>query len=110
MVRSFLIGFFRGLNNLLQAPQKVIWICLGLVVLNLILDGSIFRLIDLHRDSTSIQKNIGKLEKQTAELKSRLKRARDPAFLEREARDRFDLVSEGDLVFVFSEEEQESPN
>ncbi len=104
MVRSFLIGFFRGLNNLLQAPQKVIWICLGLVVLNLVLDGSIFRLVDLHRDSAQIQKNIGKLEKQTAELKARLKRARDPAFLEREARERFDLVSEGDLVFVFSEE------
>lgn len=108
MVRSFLIGFFRGLNNLLQAPQKVIWICLALVVLNLVLDGSLFRLIALYRDSHSIQQNLAKLEKQTGELKSRLKRARDPAFLEREARDRFDLVSEGDLVFVFSEEE--APN
>lgn len=108
MVRSFLIGFFRGLNNLLQAPQKVIWICLGLLLLNLVLDGSIFRLIDLYRDDAVIHKKIAALEKQTAELKGRLKRARDPAFLEREARDRFDLVSEGDLVFVFSEEE--APN
>ena len=104
MVRSFLIGFFRGLNNLLQAPQKVIWICLGLVVLNLVIDGSLLRLISMYRDQTEIQTNLFSLGKKTDELKSRLKHARDPAFMEREARDRFDLVSEGDLVFVFSEE------
>lgn len=105
MVRSFLIGFFRGLNDLLQTPQKVIWICLGLVTLNVVLDGSLFRLWTLHRDHVQIQQNIQTLQAQNAELKKRLQRAKDPAFLEREARDRFDLVSEGDLVFVFSDEE-----
>jgi len=111
MVRSFLIGLFGGLNNLLQTPQKVIWICLGLVVLNLVLDGSMFRLIGMYRDQQDIQAKLTTLAKQTQDLKTRLKNARDPAFLEREARDRFDLVSEGDLVFVFSEEEERSePN
>lgn len=86
----------------------MIWICLGLVLLNLVLDGSIFRLVSLYQDSHKIEKDIALMEKKTAEMKARLKRARDPAFLEREARDRFDLVSEGDLVFVFSEEE--APN
>lgn len=86
----------------------MIWICLGLIILNLVLDGSLFRLISLHRDSRKIERDIASLDKKTAELKARLKRARDPAFLEKEARDRFDLVSEGDLVFVFSEEE--APN
>jgi len=105
MVRSVLIGFFRGLNQLLQAPQKVIWICLGLITLNLVLDGSLFRLWSLHRDHTSIREKIEILKSKNQELKVRLKKAKDPAFLEREARDRFDLVSEGDLVFVFSEEE-----
>lgn len=105
MVRSFLIGFFRGLNDLLQAPQKVIWICLGLVTLNVVLDGSLFRLWSLHRDHLAIQQNMQSLQQQNADLKKRLLRAKDPAFLEREARDRFDLVSEGDLVFVFSDEE-----
>jgi hypothetical protein len=104
-VRSFLIAFFRGLNDLLQAPQKVIWICLGLLTLNLVLDGSLFRLWSLHRDSDSIFKNIQTLQAQNEDLNKRLQKARDPVFMEREARDRFDLVSEGDLVFVFSEEE-----
>jgi len=104
-VRSVLFGAFQRLNNLLQAPQKVIWICLGLVVLNLIIDGSLFRLWSLHRDYQTIQGNILSLDQQNAKLKMQLAKAKDPAFLEREARDRFDLVSEGDLVFVFSEEE-----
>ena len=104
-VRRFLVTFFHGLNDLLQAPQKVIWICLGLVALNVVLDGSLFRLWSLHRDQVSIEQNIANLEQQNLDLKKRLLRAKDPAFLEREARDRFDLVSEGDLVFVFSDEE-----
>ena len=83
----------------------MIWICLGLVVLNLVIDGSLFRLWSLHRDFASIQANIQSLGTQNEKLKVQLAKARDPAFLEREARDRFDLVSEGDLVFVFSEEE-----
>src|SRR5258705_9278996 len=105
MVRRLLVGFFQSLNDLLHTPQKVIWICLGLVVLNLIIDGSLFRLWTLHRDYKSIQQNIVQLEQQNTKLKVQLAKAKDPAFLEREARDRFDLVSEGDLVFVFSEEE-----
>lgn len=104
-MRNFLIGFFRGLNNLLQAPQKVIWICLGLVVLNGILDGSLYRLYVLYNDQTEIETKIETLQRKNGQLKERLKHARDPAFLEREARERFDLVQRGDLVFVFSEEE-----
>ncbi len=108
-VRSFLVGFFRTINNLLLAPQKVIWLCLTLGFLNLVLDGSLLRLWSLYRDQIKIQADMKDLERQNADLKLRLKRAKDPAFLEQQARDKFDLVSEGDLVFVFSEEE-ESPN
>jgi cell division protein FtsB len=104
-VRRFLIGFFRGLNHLLQAPQKVVWICLGLITLNLVIDGSLFRLWSLHQDFNKLESRRVSLEQQNQKLKMQLQKAKDPAFLEREARDRFDLVSEGDLVFVFSEEE-----
>ncbi len=74
-------------------------------MLNLVLDGSLFRLWSLHRDYDGLQSEIQAVKKQNDKLKGQLQKAKDPAFLEREARDRFDLVSEGDLVFVFSEEE-----
>ena len=104
-MRSLLVGFFRGINQLLQAPQKVIWICLVLVTLNLVIDGSLFRLWSLYRENGKIQANLESIKQQNSDLRTRLTKTKDPAFLEREARDRFDLVSEGDLVFVFSEEE-----
>jgi cell division protein FtsB len=74
------------------------------MTLNLVLDGSLFRLWSLHRDYVNIEQDIHVLQTQNGELKQRLAKAKDPAFLEREARDRFDLVKEGDLVFVFTEE------
>lgn len=74
-------------------------------MLNLVMDGSLFRLWGMHRDFENIKQNIHQLEQQNQKLTVQLAKAKDPAFLEREARDRFDLVSEGDLVFVFSEEE-----
>lgn len=83
----------------------MLWICLGLITLNVILDGSFIRLWSLYRDQVSVQKKIADLTRQNLELNERLKRAKDPAFLEREARERFDLASEGDLIFVFSDEE-----
>lgn len=104
-VRSVLVGSFRGINHLLQKPQKVIWICLILIAVNLVLDGSLFRLWNLHRENETIQTNLASIQEQNREMRTRLVKAKDPEFLEREARDRFDLVSEGDLVFVFSEEE-----
>ena len=105
MVRSVLVGFFQGINGLLQAPQKVIWVCVGLIVVNLIIDGSLLRLWSLNRDHEATQEKIHILQTKNQEMKIRLAKAKDPAFLEQEARDRFDLVSEGDLVFVFSDEE-----
>ena len=82
----------------------MIWICLTLLVLNLGIDGSLFRLWSLYSEHANILRNTSTIETQNRDLRARLQTARDPAFLEREARDRFDLVSEGDLVFVFSEE------
>lgn len=73
-------------------------------MLNLVLDGSLFRLWKLHRDFNQLNSDIASLQGQHLALKNQLTKAKDPAFMEREARDRFDLVSEGDLVFVFADE------
>ena len=74
-------------------------------MLNLVLDGSLFRLWKLHRDFNQLTTDITSLQGQHMQLKTQLTKAKDPAFMEREARDRFDLVNEGDLVFVFSDDE-----
>lgn len=75
-------------------------------MVNLVTDGSLFRLWGLYRDHERLQENIEQLKSHSTELRSKLQKAREPAFLEKEARDRFDLVSEGDLVFVFTDEQE----
>jgi hypothetical protein len=42
------------------------------------------------------------LRQDNARLKFARKESLDPGFLERQARDHFDLVHEGDLLFIFS--------
>lgn len=60
----------------------------------------------MYHDQGQLQQEIQTLKARSTELRSKLQKAKDPSFLEREARDRFDLVSEGDLVFVFTDEQE----
>lgn len=59
----------------------------------------------LNRDFAQLEQSSKQLKIELASLDSKIRQATNPAFVEREARDRFDLVGEGDLVFVFTEEE-----
>lgn len=69
---------------------------------SVLLNGTLFRLWGLHRDFTSISQEIELTHKSIASLGSQLIQAKDPAFIERQARDKLDLAGEHDLVFVFS--------
>jgi cell division protein FtsB len=104
-VRRVFVGFFSGIKELLQHPPRVLWLCGILIVLNLVVDGSLFRLWGLRHDYDQMQTSIIALKSRSEDLKFKLQKAKDPSFLEKEARDRFDLVSEGDLVFVFTDEQ-----
>lgn len=104
-MRLFFVGFFRWLNSIIHRPLKVLWFCLALAFVNLVVDGSLLRLWGLHRDFSSTQDKIKNLTTQSAEIDKKLVKAADPSFIEREAIDRLDLVNEGDLVFVFSDED-----
>ncbi len=105
-MRRWLIGFFRSLYLFIDHPVRVFWFCVGFASLNLIFDGSLLQLWTLYRDEAQIHQDIDQLQKRTETLKRNIKLAQEPSFIEREARERFDLVGEKDLVFVFAEEEE----
>jgi cell division protein FtsB len=105
MIRETFARLAKSVSDILQHPLRVFAISLALVVAGLVLDGSLFRLWRLDRDTTDILSRIEVLKSQTHEIDQKIKRARDPNFIEIEAREKFDLASEGDLVFVFSDEE-----
>lgn len=102
---KLLVIFFKALNRLLHQPGKVFLMCLTIAFVSLILEGSLFHLWSLHRDGQGIKNKIESLKSENIKLSMKIDKVLDPTFLELEARNQFDLVNQGDLVFVFSERE-----
>jgi hypothetical protein len=94
-------GFIR---ELLEQPLKIFWLCLALVFVSLLLNGSLIRLYGLHRDYDRIQEQIIAVRVQIFQLRKQMSVVQDPSYIERQALDRYDLVEENDLIFVFADE------
>ncbi len=104
MLRS-LIAWFRELAH---HPHKVLWISLAGAAIGVILDGTAIRLWSLHREHDAIEQRISEAKVRSKKMEFRIHEAQSPEFIERAARDQFDLVKEGDLVFIFSESGQDA--
>ncbi len=102
---EFLFKAAGRLHVFLHSPMKVFWCCLVFVSMSLLLNGSLLRLYGLHRDQHRLQAQTQQVNESISELDRQLKQAADPAFLERQAMDRYDLADENDLVFVFSDDQ-----
>ena len=83
--------------------MKVFFVCVCIFVISLFFNGAIWRIWGLRRDSATIQDQIMNSKTQSKALDMQIKQAKDPSFIERQAKDKLDMVGEHDLVFVFSE-------
>lgn len=99
---SSVTRFAIKLRLYLNHPQKVFFVCLLAFVASVLLNGTLFRLWGLHRDHEGILREIDLAHKTIKSLEEQFIEAKDPAFIERQARDKLDLAGEHDLVFVFS--------
>ena len=102
-MKNFFVSIGTFIESLLNHPIKVIWLCLLFAFINLIADGTLIQLWSLNRNLERLQTETQKVKQQLVEVRGDIQKASDPDFLEQQARERFDLVNEGDLVFVFSE-------
>ncbi len=57
----------------------------------------------MYRDLSTIQLQINTSKAEARSLDMQIKQAKDPSFIERQAKDKLDMVGEHDLVFVFSD-------
>lgn len=99
-VRKMAISFRIFLNH----PGKVAAVCVVFFATTLLMNGLLWRLWGLHRDFERLTVEITGTKSDIEKLNTQLKQAKDPSFIERQARDKLDLVSEKDLVFVFPEQ------
>lgn len=97
-------NFGHGLRRFLNRPDWVFFVCLAFFGSTVLFDGILWRLWGLHRDHARLSSEVSTLQNEIKSLDHQLAQAKDPSYIERQARDRFDLVGENDLVFVFPEE------
>ncbi len=93
-----------ALNDFLNNPRRVLIVCLVFVLVALLFDGTLIKIWKLNQDIAKLENNIIDVGQANRNVRMQISQANDPQFIEREARDRFDLVEENDLVFVFSAE------
>ena len=88
-------------RNFLNQPKRIFFLSLFVFVIALFLNGSLWKVWGLRRDYNTIQQQILLSQKQSSVLDMQIKQAKDPAFIERQAMDKLDMVNENDLIFVF---------
>lgn len=89
------------LRRFFQRPAQVFLLCLVFLLMTLIVKGTLLRLWNLHQEVARIQADILLTHEKTRKLDLAIMRVKDPSYLERQARERLDLVNENDLVFLF---------
>ena len=91
-------------KQILNRPAWVLIICIILILSNVIFDGTFSRLMNLVRSQKALENRINDIEQKNFLVEERLKKLSDSEFLEKEAKDRFNLIGEEDIVFIFSDE------
>lgn len=77
---------------------------MAVAIVGILLDGTAFRLWSLWRDHELLTGRIESAKVRSKQIAFKIQMAEQPEFIERAARDQFDLVKEGDLIFIFSDE------
>ncbi len=100
---------FAWAREIAHHPIKILWLALAGAAVGVVLDGTAIRLWSLHREHDQIRGRISQAKARTKNMEFRIHQAQSAEFIERAARDQFDLVKEGDLVFIFSDGTAELP-
>ncbi len=96
--------FLSILHDFLFRPTKIFWTCLIVFIASLLFDGTFIKLWRLQRDQVLLISRIDQAKTKSKQLEYQIHEAYQTEFIERQARDQLDLVREGDLVFVFSDD------
>jgi cell division protein FtsB len=104
-MRNFFEVVADTINRMLMSPRKIIFWCLTFALIGILLDGTLYQMWQLNVEKKKVQQKITETKTSIQKLQKNIRMAHDPRFIEREARDRFDLVNKDDVVFVFNDDE-----
>ena len=87
----------------LNQPQKVFFVAVIVLLSTVLLNGTIWKLWGLYRDQDKIALQMVETKASMGHVALQIKQAKDPEYIERQARDKMDLIGDHDLIFVFPE-------
>ncbi len=90
----------------LNQPLWVLVACVFFVTTHLSCNDTLARIWNLSLKQKQLTQRIKDLKEKNKLVVERLNKLSDPLFLEKEARNRLNLVGERDLVFIFSDNDQ----
>lgn len=91
-----------AIRRWVSSPMKVLLTCVIFALLQLLIQGNLFHLVRLHRDREALTASLASVQNDLRLLDQKIRQAKDPVFIEKEAKDRLDMAGEDELVFVFS--------
>lgn len=99
-------SIFETVQKLLLNPIRVGLLCVLLGFLAITYDGSLYRYWSLKSTEQELVQRISQIQIATKQIKSQIEKSKSSEFIEREARERLDLVGQDEIVFLFSEDTQ----
>lgn len=92
------------MQGVLDQPGWVLIFCLLFILANLFMRDGFITLAKLRSDRHVLSMKLQTMEEQVADVEAKIRQAKDPIFVERQAKDKLDMANEDELVFVFSSE------
>ena len=90
-------------TEFLSRPIQIFWICVTIGTLALLADKSLYRYFSLSDSEKQLDLRLNQVAQASQLLKIQIEKANRPEFIAREARDRLDLISDDEMVFIFNE-------
>ena len=97
-------NFLKHISQWIHQPKLIFIFCGVLIFLNIVFDGTLFRIRTLYLQKKSIIKKSKEINTKNEVILNKIQQLSDPKHLEKEVRNRFDLAGEGDLIFIFPED------
>ena len=99
---KIILKFF---NQWLNKPAQVLIVCGAVIFYSLVLDGTLFQIRKLYLNQKSLDKKNYEIQAKNKVLLEKLEKLSNLRQIEKEVRNRFDLAGDGDLIFIFPEDE-----
>ena len=87
-------------------PLWTLIACLILLCVHLIIDKTFLNLWQLYHNRQALEGRITDLTNKNKQVEQRLKKLSERPFLEKEVKDRFNMVEAEDIIFIFSDTPQ----